>query len=402
MKHRKETITAVLFLVGTFFAFAYVLYLMLTGQSDLRHELGKIKQDPSYGMTFVSTAEGALNTDLDREHSFIQLYGGFQRLSGRHMLEDVEQDTQVVKLKNGTLSFASLDAQPADVTPQIEATNWLSQTLAQRDTPFLYVVAPQKLPAGGELLPPGIEDYGNDNTDRFLAGLGKAGTDYMDLRPLFAATGAYGDWFFSTDHHWKPEAAFFAWQNLTRVLEEDYDIYTDPRYTDENSYSKKVYENWFLGSQGKRAGSLYAGTDSITEYLPQFETNFTYTCPIYAIDRSGPFEQSLLFPERVAQKDWFNGNPYTLYAGGDYPQATIVNHNNPQGQNIVLIRESFACAMTPFLALSCSELTTIDLRFFKGDLLDTIDQLNPDLVMVLYNVSSTSNQSLFQFEQEGA
>jgi hypothetical protein len=51
---------------------------------------------------------------------------------------------------------------------------------------------------------------------------------------------------------------------------------------------------------------------------------------------------------------------------------------------VVLLRDSFACALTPFLALSCSELTTIDLRYFEGDLLDTIAGLEPDIALTLY------------------
>ncbi len=108
-----------------------------------------------------------------------------------------------------------------------------------------------------------------------------------------------------------------------------------------------MLEHFFLGSQGKRVGSLYAGADDITLYTPKFDTELTYSCPAYGFTRTGPFETSVCFPERVAQQDWFNGNPYTYYAGGDYPIATITNHKNPDGPRVVLLRDSFACALTP-------------------------------------------------------
>ena len=156
-----------------------------------------------------------------------------------------------------------------------------------------------------------------------------------------------------------------------------------------------MLEDFFLGSQGKRVGTLYAGTDRLTLYTPKFETQLTYACPFYAIDRRGPFQTSVCFPERVARRDWFGGNPYTYYAGGDYPLATVTNHLNPDGPRIVLLRDSFACALTPFLALSCSELVTIDLRYFSGDLLDTVVKLEPDLVLSLMTAGSTGNAALF-------
>ena len=68
------------------------------------------------------------------------------------------------------------------------------------------------------------------------------------------------------------------------------------------------------------------------------------------------------------------------------------------GPRVVLLRDSFACALTPFLALSCSELTTIDLRYFEGDLLDTIAGLEPDIALTLYTASTTRLDNLFQYE----
>ncbi|MBE5056486.1 hypothetical protein INF37_10835 [Pseudoflavonifractor sp. DSM 107456] len=401
MKHRKETITAVLFFLLLAMGLCYIAFLFLSGQSSLREELGKLRRDPGYVLEFVEQAESALNEDLDQSHGFIQLYGGFQRLSGRRMLEDVNQAARVVRLSNGTLNFSYPDAQPLDVSPQIQAVNDLHDVLAQWDIPLLYVAAPQKIQDGQEeaLLPPGIYDYANDNADRLLAGLQAHGTDTWDLRPLFAQQEDYASLFFCTDHHWKPEGAFLAWQELTGILAQDYGIHTPSEYTDPANYETKVYEDYFLGSQGKRTGTLYAGTDDITEYIPRFETNFTYASPSFAQERTGTFSQSLLFPERVAERDWFGGNPYTLYSGGDYGIATMTNHLNPDGKKIVLLRESFSCALAPFLALSCSELTTIDLRYFDGDLLDTLREIDPDLVLTLYCVSSISNQDLFTFQQ---
>ena len=235
-----------------------------------------------------------------------------------------------------------------------------------------------------------------EECDVFLELLEEAGVETLDLRPWFESHGErYGDWFFRTDHHGRPEAAFAAWGVLAEELEGRYGFSFDPALTDEANYSKTVYEDFFLGSQGKRTGSLYAGVDDFTVYTPKFDTDLTYTCPFYDMERTGPFEASVCFPERVAGRDWFNGNPYTYYAGGDYPLARIVNHNNPDGPKLLLIRDSFACALTPFLALGCSEVVTVDLRYFSGDLLETIRAEEPGLVLNLYAVGTVSNTGMF-------
>ena len=74
-----------------------------------------------------------------------------------------------------------------------------------------------------------------------------------------------------------------------------------------------------------------------------------------------------------------------------------MNHKNPAGPKIVLLRDSFACALTPFLALSCSELVTIDLRYFQGSLAQTVSALEPDLVLTLYTAGTTGNTDMFRY-----
>ena len=398
---RRNTITAVVFLLAVAAGFVLLLTSFFGGEGKFETLLKSFVRERDV-MAFVDGAESAVNQDLDRDHLFIQLYGGVQRLSGRRIVEDAVSENTVVKLSNGALNFVNLqaDSQAGDaVERNAAATAAFAQELQLLDIPYLYLCAPQKIQRNVQMLPEPLAESGNASADAFLAELDRQGTDYVDLRPLFENNGIYSSWFFKTDHHWKPEAAFFAWQELAGVLEDRYGFRTDPALTSPASWSTQVLEDFFLGSQGKRVGSLYAGVDDITLYTPKFDTNLTYACPAYGFTRTGPFNQSVCFPERVEEQDWFNGNPYTYYAGGDYPLATITNHNNPDGPRVVMLRDSFACALTPFLALSCSELVTIDLRYFEGDLLDTIGSYDPDLVLTLYTASTTGLENMFQFDK---
>lgn len=396
---RKHSMTAVLFLAGLL-AGLLILASSFFGQEGKLETLLKSFVRSGDVTALVTGAEGAANQDLDRSHFFIQLFGGVQRLMGRRAIVDMaEADYTVVKMDDGALTFENLSREPVDVTPHGEALVQLDRALRdQFDLPLLYIQAPQK--ASNDALPTGITDYGNGYADSLLSVLAENGVDYLDLRPGMEAAAAQPDapaFFFRTDHHWTPEGGFAGYQILSRYLDEHYGMEAPALFTDPDSYEKIVYENYFLGSQGKRVGTLYAGTDDITLWKPKFETSFTYSVPLNAIERTGPFEESLLFPERVAEKDYFGGNPYTLYAGGDYNLARMTNHFNPDGPRILLIRDSYSCVLAPFLALNCSEVVTIDLRYFKENVLDYIEWLDPDLVCVMYTASSTRLPELFQF-----
>ena len=398
---RRNTITALLFLLLTAAGLTLVLTAFVGGEGKLEGLLKSAVRERDPGAV-LSEAESAVNSDLDRDHLFIQLYGGVQRLSGRRVIQDMVAGNTVAKLSTGALNFVNLgtagQVDQEAVGRRAQATAELAAKLEVRGIPYLYIAAPQKIQRGAELLPRGLEESGNATCDAYLAELDRLGVDYLDLRPVFESNGIYSNWFFRTDHHWKPEAAFFAWQYLSGELDLRYGYETPSILTNPNNWSTRVLDDFFLGSQGKRVGSLYAGVDDFTIYTPKFDTNLTYTNSDGSFDRSGPFAQSVCFPERVAERDWFNGNPYTYYSGGDYAMATMVNHNNPKGPKVVLLRESFSCALAPFLALSCSELTTIDLRYFSGDLMDTIRELEPDLVLTLYTASSTGLDNMFNFD----
>lgn len=395
----KGGFTAVLFLCALLCGLMMLATSFLGGEGQLEGAIRALARDQKGIKTFLVSAEGAANRDLDRSHLFIQLYGGTQRMMGRRVVVDMaEPDYTVARLTDGALAFQSLTATPADQSDHAQALADLRDYLARGDTPLLYVQAPQKLEDG--LLPTGMENYGNENADQLLALLDGLGVDSLDLRPALreaARMPSTPPLFFRTDHHWTPEGSFLANQVLTKALGEKYGFPVDETALNEENYDITVYEDWFLGSQGKRVGSLYGGVDDISLWKPKFPTDFTYSSPAYFPDRSGPFEDSLLFPERLEPKDYFDGNPYTLYSGGDYALARMYNHLKPQGKRILLIRDSFACTLSPFLALQCGELMTMDMRYFQDDLGEYLDWLQPDAVLVMYTAASARLDQMYPF-----
>ena len=246
---RRNTMTAAVFLLAVAAGFLLLATSFFGGEGKFEALLKTFLRERDV-MAFVDGAETAVNGDLDRDHLFIQLYGGVQRLSGRRVVEDAVGENTVVRLSTGGLNFVDLQAAPG-VGPQVARTppRHCLPSAWRLGIPYLYVNAPQKLQRGEALLPTGVEEYGNESADAFLEELERQGTDYVDLRPLFEENGIYSNWFFRTDHHWKPEAAFFAWQALTDELEERYGLAADPALTDRGLRIPRCQRHFFLGSQ---------------------------------------------------------------------------------------------------------------------------------------------------------
>ena len=355
----------------------------------------------------TAAAERAVTRALEDDHSLIEVFGAYQALSDRTVVEDTADPAySVARLENGSLTFIGQgEADPGEQAAELKR---LQTALDERDAALLYLQAPSKLEPGEDVLPYGLEDPSNDCADRLMEALEEAEIDHIDLRQtLREAGGEWGDWFYQTDHHWGQEAAFVCFQALAQKLTdyqqtvtvgretETRSIAIDPRCADPDSYDKQTLPDFFLGSQGKRVGASYAGADDFVLWTPKFPTLLHYAGATGG-DRYGDLTETVLFPQRVEERDFYGGNPYTYYAGGDYPFAQITNYYNPQGPRVLLIRDSFSCAITPYLALACSQLTTLDPRSFTGDLLGTIDWVRPDVVVVLYSSGMVREETYYR------
>lgn len=355
---------------------------------------------------WIDSAEPALNAALDRDYQFIELYGASQKLMGRQVVEDVEPKYTVVKLANGALTFANPDAQPVDMTVRArEMVEFAQRVEEEYEAPVLYIQAPSKLSMAQ--LPEGIFDYSDAEADQFLSLLEAQGVDTLDLRPAFRQAAQEGheleEFFFRTDHHWTAAGAFLGFQTLADKLRSDYDYTIYPEITDPDHYNKYTFHNIFLGSQGKRVGTAYGGWDDLEIWSPAFQSDFTYTVPMSGIERRGPFAMSLLFPELLATEESpYEANPYIVYSGGDFLLARAVNEVSPHpwGRRVVVLRDSYGCAFTPFLSIVSGEVVTIDPRMFNGDqedMMEYMEWLEPDLVFVLNTTSSLRVDELFPY-----
>lgn len=402
MSEKAQSRVAVVFLIAVAAIFLSLLMDWRSIRDDILADYRSSRPEQPTWMDKVNTVLGSTEQEIcdsaDRRHFFIELNGGFQRLLGKRVIDDADPSNMVVRLNGGALNFALKGAALTDNSDNAGRLADFSDMLRADGIPLLYVQAPEKDQKNNDGMPAGVPDYGNQHADRLLEVLRARGVETLDLRDAFAAAPEpYSFYFFKTDHHWKPEGAFLAFQQVSRRLEESYGFEIPSEITDESDYNKKIYPRWFLGSQGKRVGTLYAGVDDISLIFPKFDTHLTFEIPIHQISRTGSFLDTVIDYTQIDTKDYYNKNPYAMYTGGDFPLNVIRNDRNPEGKRVLLIRDSYSCAFAPFLALACKELDIVDLRYFSGSLSDYIQETKPDLVMVLYTAGTTTNSAVFRF-----
>ena len=344
--------------------------------------------------------ESIISNDFQSKTDWVNINGGFQRALGVTVLRDPDYD--VHKLSNGQIMY---DLPERDMTKYAGYVEELDQALKEQGVEFLYVQIPFKI-KDDSYMPPGTHANGNENADQMVALLREKGVNTLDLRDNIAEEGL--DWtslFFKTDHHWKPETAMWAADIIAKRIHDDYGYPYDPSFYDPDNYDKKVYENWMLGSIGRRTGVWYDGLDDLTIFDPKFKTDLTFWGKNKKGDdidkREGTFHDSMYDWENLQKRADFERNTYSTYLGKDYAIAEITNHLSDSGLNILLIRESFSCALTPFLCLGADKITAIDLRRYNEmSVPELCEEKDIDLVIQDYNPSAFSKNQ-FDFFDKG-
>lgn len=338
----------------------------------------------------ITGCEDGMNTEYVLEDQCINLYGGFQKLLDKRVVNDVDPSNNVIKLNNGYLSFYTNES--INVDEMIKNTQKFDTFLKKQGIDFLYVQVPYKISKYTDEVPEGIKNYNNDNADKYIKNISKLDIDNIDLRKLIKEEGInHSSIFFKTDHHWTPKAGLWAFGKIAKELNSNYGFNIDKKLWDESNYNIKTYKKCFLGSQGKRTGIYYGGLDDFDIITPKFKTDFEFKIESEKIYKKGEFKETLLDLSKFGTNDYFNTWQYDTYTGGDYGLINITNKMNNDGKKILLIKDSFSGVLIPFLAEGCSTLDVIDLRKYDGiGLEEYIENNKPDIVITMYNPNTIS------------
>ncbi len=94
-------------------------------------------------------------------------------------------------------------------------------------------------------------------------------------------------------------------------------------------------------------------------------------------------ETRVIFRENLSMHD-----KYKAYLDGNYPLMRMTNGRQENGRKILVLKDSFANAMAPYLTESFSEVHYMDLRYYNLSLEDYILREKFDEVILIYGMDS--------------
>ena len=180
--------------------------------------------------------------------------------------------------------------------------------------------------------------------------------------------------YYKTDHHWTTDGAFHAYTDFCKAL--------NIQPTGQNSFNRSQASDSFRGSLYYKTGAEIGKPEDIYLYLTQ--DNAPVITKYYDTKKKVP---SLYDSSKLSGRD-----QYEVFTGGNHSQIKI-RTSVETDRKILVIKDSYANAMIPFLATSFSEINVVDMRYFTGSLSDVINNNEVTDVLFLYNVNTFNSDS---------
>lgn len=167
--------------------------------------------------------------------------------------------------------------------------------------------------------------------------------------------------YYRTDHHWTWYGAYAAYKLLM----------PDGAY----SAAPDLFSESFLGTTYSKTLDSAAVPDKL--YISPVSDNITVTAdgkqiPLYDMAAK-------------SEKD-----KYKVFFGGNYGQV-VINGGCDNGKTLLIIKDSFANSLAPFLTADYEAVIMLDLRYFTGSAQGVIDENNVDDILFVQEMSSFSN-----------
>ncbi len=284
----------------------------------------------------------------------------------------------VVKLNNGYLLTTLTYSSDEVLRTYADSTMRLDEYLKNRGTVLVYANTPYTSSKYDPQLPIGINDYGNDNCDRFLQMLKDAGIDTIDFRETMHNDGIdHYSMMYKTDHHWTTEAGLYAYGVLEDYIVDKTGCDVDERISDIQNYTVTTYKKWHLGSRGQRTGIYYAGIDDFDLIIPNFDTSIKN-----GAGTVGNMQDVMINMEPLANKDYTSRYTYDYVMGGSLGHFTNLDCKNDI--KVLTITDSFGKAVNPYLAMGFAQVDYVYDGDVSGVTPEFIESIDPDVVIMMY------------------
>ncbi len=302
--------------------------------------------------------------------------------------------TSFLKLDDGTLVRLKLNKDPFNKEPfdiQFEYLKHFLQKLEDRNIPFVYVECPSKDRLMNDKLPIGFQNPMKSNEREYMyQRFSEINIPFLNLtEKMIQSEDDLFDMYYKTDHHWKVECGIDAAKFISEYLNSELDYGIDTQIFDQSNYSVKKYENCCLGSIGFNSKETFVDTEDFDVFFPKEKAEISFELPSRNIDLLGDFNV-FLDHRNLDNKEKWPFSAYESYIYGNSAYTKIENLSINDNHKILIIKDSYANAIIPYLSQVVKRVDVVDIRtslpdHFNGSIMSLIDENQYDAVLFIYN-----------------
>lgn len=240
-----------------------------------------------------------------------------------------------------------------------------------KDVKVTLAVAPSAGDVLSDKLPANSLDYSDDRVYKVLEERLDGNINYCDIRTAIKDMYAQGEApYYKTDHHWVTKAAYNAYCKLGESLG-----YTP---AEESRFTKTDYSG-FYGTTYSSSGYFLCSPDTLQVWNNP-ATDKGITVEIYEGETVSSYS-SMYFEEHLSEADM-----YPVFLDGNHSLVKIKSEN-ASGGKLLVIKDSYAHSLVPFLAENYSEIIMVDMRYYKESVSQLCKNEGIDQALVLYSIS---------------
>lgn len=237
-----------------------------------------------------------------------------------------------------------------------------------RGIPFLCAVAPGSIDVNTGYLP---DSYRGNANEVWCFLEEKQIVKIVTLNDAFNCGENY--LWYKTDHHWTTDGAYEAYKYIAEKMKID--------AKDKSCFFIETVADDFYGTTYSKSGNIPVKPDNIRLYRYNGDEDFTVK-----ITESQESFSGFYCDEKLNTKD-----KYGVFLGGNFAELTVKKEADEPRENLLLIKDSFANSVIPFLAIHY-DLTVIDERYYTGDIAKHLE--NADGVLLLHGIDTLASTPL--------
>lgn len=171
--------------------------------------------------------------------------------------------------------------------------------------------------------------------------------------------------YYKTDHHWTTYGAYYAYLRYQQSLNRKFHTLSE--------YKIEKVSDSFLGTLHSKTLTMNQEKDTIYRFSLEKED---YTIHYPNRDTNTFYEESYL-----TKKD-----KYSYFLDNNHAIIEIENNQLKKGMHLLIIKDSYANSVIPFLASHYQKITVIDPRYYNGSIKEYIKEQAIDEVLFIYNI----------------